>query len=185
MSTSGFFIKKIKQVAQYNKLYWLYISTTCRLNILKNTWCHKFLHKIWIFYFQIKIVPILPVLQNFRHISILYILRSTNSRPVCHTVTDNYTRLTQNRHSSVYTSKDTIFSLSSGHGKCGVAVIRVSGTKSSVVLKSLGRFKELPKPRYAVLRTLYDQTENIPIDHGLVLWFPGLWLFYFLKRFLS
>ncbi|VDI81768.1 tRNA modification GTPase [Mytilus galloprovincialis] len=119
------------------------------------------------------LIKILPVLHNFRHISRLYILRSTNSRPVCHTVTDNYTRITQSRHSSVYTSKDTIFSLSSGHGKCGVAVIRVSGTKSSVVLKNLGRFKELPRPRYAVLRTLYDQTENIPIDHGLVLWFPA------------
>lgn len=121
-----------------------------------------------------KIVPILPVLQNFRHISRLYILRSKNSRQVWHTVTDNYTRLTQRRHSTVYTSKDTIFSLSSGHGKCGVAVIRVSGTKSSVVLKHFGRFKQLPRPRYAELRTLYDQTENIPIDHGLVLWFPGL-----------
>ncbi|XP_063433848.1 tRNA modification GTPase GTPBP3, mitochondrial-like [Mytilus trossulus] len=122
---------------------------------------------------MMKIVPILPVLHNFRHISRLYILRSKNSRPVCHTVTDNYTRITQSRHSSVYTSKDTIFSLSSGHGKCGVAVIRVSGTKSSAVLKKLGRFKELPRPRYAELRTLHDQTENIPIDHGLVLWFPA------------
>ncbi|CAC5401256.1 mnmE [Mytilus coruscus] len=120
-----------------------------------------------------KIVPILPVLQNFRYISRLYILRSIYSRPVRHTVTDSYTWLTQSRNSSIYTSKDTIFSLSSGHGKCGVAVIRVSGTKSSVVLKILGRFKELPRPKYAKLRTLFDQTENIPIDHGLVLWFPA------------
>lgn len=77
------------------------------------------------------------------------------------------------RKYSIYTSQETIFSLSSGHGKCGVAVIRVSGSKAAETLSVLGRFKSLPKPRYAKLRTLYDHTCDIPIDHGLVIWFPG------------
>lgn len=77
------------------------------------------------------------------------------------------------RKYSIYTSQETIFSLSSGYGKCGVAVIRVSGSKAAEALTVLGRFKSLPKPRYAELRTLYDHTCDIPIDHGLVIWFPG------------
>lgn len=80
------------------------------------------------------------------------------------------------RSYSLYTSKETIFSLSSGHGKCGVAVIRVSGIKAVEALKELGRFTQVPKSRVATLRTLYDNFENVPIDNGLILWFPGMFV---------
>ena len=45
----------------------------------------------------------------------------------------------------------TIFALSSGPGISGVAIIRISGSKSSDVLKSLTG-KEIPEPRVATLR---------------------------------
>ena len=70
-------------------------------------------------------------------------------------------------------SSDTVFALSSGRGKCGVAVIRVSGPMTSQILRDIGRFSSLPKPRQAVLRNLYSPTTELRLDHGLLLWFPG------------
>lgn len=68
----------------------------------------------------------------------------------------------------------TIFALSSGHGRCGVAVIRVSGPSCSEAVKSLCRQDALPPPRRAALKRLFDPTSREVIDKGLVLWFPGL-----------
>ena len=70
-------------------------------------------------------------------------------------------------------SAGSIFSLSSGHGKCGVAVIRVSGPKASIALKEIGRFVRLPGPRRVVLRKLWHPHTCQPIDRALVIWFPG------------
>ncbi|KAJ6635908.1 tRNA modification GTPase GTPBP3, mitochondrial [Pseudolycoriella hygida] len=74
------------------------------------------------------------------------------------------------------TSKlSTIFSLSSGQGKCGVAVIRVSGPESKAVFHKISNFPENEsiQPRFAYLRRLkHPQTHEI-IDRGLCLWFPG------------
>ncbi|XP_047442172.1 tRNA modification GTPase GTPBP3, mitochondrial [Mugil cephalus] len=69
---------------------------------------------------------------------------------------------------------DTIFALSSGHGRCGVAVVRVSGPASATALKRMaGLTHGLPPPRTALLRSIRDpQTEEV-LDRGLVLWFPG------------
>lgn len=66
----------------------------------------------------------------------------------------------------------TIFSLSSGYGKCGVAVVRVSGPASVHVLRKIGRFKHLPTARQAVLRRLADPHSGEMIDRGMVLFFP-------------
>jgi tRNA modification GTPase len=63
----------------------------------------------------------------------------------------------------------TIYALSSGSGRAGIAVIRVSGSKASIVLQSL--VGELPKPRFASLRHLKSDGELI--DQALVLWLPG------------
>lgn len=71
-------------------------------------------------------------------------------------------------------SHDTIFALSSGQGKCGVAVIRVSGPRSASSLKMLCRTENMPKPRYASLRKLINPVTRDPIDKGLVIWFPGM-----------
>ncbi len=65
----------------------------------------------------------------------------------------------------------TIFALSSGAGRAGVAVIRLSGPHAAEVLEALcGR---LPEPRRASLRAINDPLTKIPIDRGLVLWLPG------------
>jgi tRNA modification GTPase len=66
---------------------------------------------------------------------------------------------------------DTICALSSGAGRAGVAVIRLSGPASSAVLGKLGG--KLPKPRHAVLRRLKDPRSGEVLDRGLVLWLPA------------
>ena len=66
----------------------------------------------------------------------------------------------------------TIFALSSGPGISGVAIIRISGNQTSLVIKSLtGR--ELPHPRMATLRKINNINTSELIDEGIILWFPG------------
>ncbi|XP_052805727.1 tRNA modification GTPase GTPBP3, mitochondrial-like [Mya arenaria] len=72
-----------------------------------------------------------------------------------------------------YTHDSTIFSLSSGHGKCGVAVVRVSGPATWSVLQNIAQFKEKPAPRLALVRKLVNPNTRIVIDKGLVLYFQG------------
>lgn len=72
-----------------------------------------------------------------------------------------------------YSSSETIYALSSGQGKCGVAVIRVSGSYASHALKSMINTTALPKPRYAYLKTIIHPSTKETLDQGLVLWFPG------------
>ncbi|XP_065337177.1 tRNA modification GTPase GTPBP3, mitochondrial [Cloeon dipterum] len=66
----------------------------------------------------------------------------------------------------------TIFALSSGQGKCGVAVIRVSGSKSVDVLKSLTGLQKPPPARTALLKKLRHPVSGHTIDKGLILYFP-------------
>ena len=66
----------------------------------------------------------------------------------------------------------TIFALSSGPGISGVAVIRISGSETSRVIKMLTG-KELPIPRVATLRKINKTNKSELIDEGLILWFPG------------
>ena len=87
-------------------------------------------------------------------------------------------------------SADTIFALSSGAGRAGVSVIRVSGPQARDAITQLAPVSsgELPPPRRAVLRSLVrppadgddggggggDSTwQPETIDQSLVLWFPG------------
>ena len=81
-------------------------------------------------------------------------------------------------------SADTIFALSSGAGRAGVSVIRVSGPQAGTALLELAPIATgaLPPPRRAVLRSLVwpkSAREAIgsqaigTIDQSLVLWFPG------------
>ncbi|KAM9242141.1 5-taurinomethyluridine-[tRNA] synthase subunit GTPB3, mitochondrial isoform 1-T1 [Dugong dugon] len=67
----------------------------------------------------------------------------------------------------------TIFALSSGQGRCGVAVIRTSGPASGPALRSLTAGRDLPPARSARLRLLSDPRSGEPLDRALVLWFPG------------
>ena len=66
----------------------------------------------------------------------------------------------------------TIYALSSGPGVSGVAIIRISGSETSEVIKSLTK-KDLPKPRMATLRKINNIDTSELIDEGIILWFPG------------
>lgn len=59
-----------------------------------------------------------------------------------------------------------------GQGKCGVAVVRISGSKASDALTKMTNLTKL-EPRKALLRKIYDPITRDIIDKGLCLWFPG------------
>jgi len=65
----------------------------------------------------------------------------------------------------------TIYALSSGHGKAGVAVVRISGPASGHVLRSLTGV--ITRPRFVSLKALRDPITGDVIDHSLIIWFPG------------
>ncbi|MEO1693675.1 MAG: tRNA uridine-5-carboxymethylaminomethyl(34) synthesis GTPase MnmE [Pseudomonadota bacterium] len=69
----------------------------------------------------------------------------------------------------------TIFALSSGTGRAGVAVFRVSGPAAGTSLTALTG--SLPPPRVASLRAVRaPRSSSAPgdlIDHALVIWMPG------------
>lgn len=68
-------------------------------------------------------------------------------------------------------NKDTIFALSSGHGKSGVAVIRISGDTLQVFAqKIIGR--NSVKPRHAYFTNLTDDAGEI-IDQCVVIYFAA------------
>ena len=66
----------------------------------------------------------------------------------------------------------TIYALSTGPGISGVAIVRISGPESSLVIKSLTG-KEIPKPRMATLRKINNINNSELIDEGIIIWFPG------------
>ena len=66
----------------------------------------------------------------------------------------------------------TIYALSSGPGVSGVAIIRISGSETSNVIKSLTG-KEIPEPRMATLRKINNINTSELIDEGIIIWFPG------------
>ncbi|EAA32069.2 mitochondrial GTPase [Neurospora crassa OR74A] len=86
-----------------------------------------------------------------------------------------------------FLTNDTIYALSSGSGRAGIAVIRISGPGCLDVYNSLCPTKLIPKPRYAAVRTLTEPTEpgndvsspsaananNVLDTDALVLYFPG------------
>jgi len=66
----------------------------------------------------------------------------------------------------------TIYALSSGPGISGIAVVRVSGEDTAEVIKILTK-ENLPTPKMATLKKLYEFDTNSLIDEGVILWFPG------------
>lgn len=66
---------------------------------------------------------------------------------------------------------ETIYALSSGAGRAGVAVFRVSGPATFTLVQELSQ-KTLPAMRQACLRRFYDKEGNV-IDEGLLLVFSG------------
>ncbi|XP_066992882.2 tRNA modification GTPase GTPBP3, mitochondrial isoform X2 [Anabrus simplex] len=74
-------------------------------------------------------------------------------------------------------SSSTIYALSSGYGKCGVAVIRISGPHSSDAVSKMARMNSMPSPRRAVLRAFTDPETGEILDRGILIWFPGPYSF--------
>ena len=66
----------------------------------------------------------------------------------------------------------TIYALSSGVGISGIAIIRISGSETSNVIKLLTN-KNLPQPRVATLRKINKINTSELIDEGIILWFPA------------
>ncbi len=66
--------------------------------------------------------------------------------------------------------RDTIFALASAPGRAGLAVVRVSGPRAAEAIRQLTGH-EPPSERKAVLRSLFDRSNNERIDTALVLFF--------------
>jgi tRNA modification GTPase len=66
---------------------------------------------------------------------------------------------------------DTIFALSSGRPPAAIAVVRISGPRTSAALEALiGR---VPLPRRATLARVREPSTAETIDEAVVLWFPS------------
>ena len=66
----------------------------------------------------------------------------------------------------------TIYALSSGPGISGIAVIRVSGSKTKDILSLITNGK-LPKARVATLKKIINPNTGELIDEGILIWFKG------------
>ncbi|MCA3554310.1 tRNA uridine-5-carboxymethylaminomethyl(34) synthesis GTPase MnmE [Aestuariivirga sp.] len=69
------------------------------------------------------------------------------------------------------TVTDTIYALSSGAGRSGVAVIRISGPAAASLLA--GFIGELPAPRDFALRSIRDPSSGEALDKAIVVWLPA------------
>ncbi len=69
------------------------------------------------------------------------------------------------------TDHPTIFALSSGRGRAGVAVIRISGPSARLVLERMAA--PCPAPRRAAFRRIVDPASGELLDAALVLFFAG------------
>lgn len=67
---------------------------------------------------------------------------------------------------------DTIYALSTAAGRAAVAVIRISGPDAASAVRSL-IVGELPPPRVAAVRELWDPRSGERLDRGLLLHFPA------------
>jgi tRNA modification GTPase len=65
----------------------------------------------------------------------------------------------------------TIYALASGAGKSAVAIIRISGPKANVILRSVAGAS--PPARAATLLPIQNPKTGEILDHGVVLWFPA------------
>ncbi|XP_066259874.1 tRNA modification GTPase GTPBP3, mitochondrial [Euwallacea similis] len=76
---------------------------------------------------------------------------------------------------SFFRYKSTVYALSSGLGKCGVAVIRVTGPRAESAIQKMTKSQSsgLPKPWSVQLRNIRHPISQEIIDKGFVLWFPG------------
>ncbi len=74
------------------------------------------------------------------------------------------------RFESEMNAKPTIFAVSSGAGRAGISVIRISGPAAAQTFKLFSVHQ--PKPRQVAVRRLRDGDGEI-LDEAVVLWLPG------------
>jgi tRNA modification GTPase len=67
--------------------------------------------------------------------------------------------------------KPSIFACSTGSGRAGIAIVRVSGPMAKQVVALLAA--PLPKPRHAAFRAIKSTDQTTVLDRGLVMWFQG------------
>jgi tRNA modification GTPase len=67
-------------------------------------------------------------------------------------------------------ARDTIYAVSTAHGRAAIAVVRISGPNASEALRALAG-EPLPLERMATVRQLKEACGEI-LDQALVLWFP-------------
>jgi tRNA modification GTPase len=67
--------------------------------------------------------------------------------------------------------KPSIFACSTGSGRAGIAVVRVSGPQAKQAIESLAA--PLPEPRRVSFRTIKTQDGSMILDRGLVVWFQA------------
>ncbi len=67
--------------------------------------------------------------------------------------------------------KSTIFAVSSGSGRAGIAVVRLSGPGVATVLRALTG--DVPEPRRATLKTIRSRDGLMTIDSAVVLYFQA------------
>jgi tRNA modification GTPase len=67
-------------------------------------------------------------------------------------------------------TRDTIFAVSTGAGRAGIAIVRLSGAGVALVIETL--CGSVPKPRSASLRKLRSRDGEV-LDEAMVLFFPG------------
>ncbi|KAL3425859.1 GTP-binding protein [Phlyctema vagabunda] len=70
---------------------------------------------------------------------------------------------------------ETVYAVSTGPGKAGIAIVRISGPSCSKIYTGLCPGKPFPKPRYASVRTLHDpfSPPSVLDTDALVLYFPS------------
>ncbi|RCK07121.1 tRNA modification GTPase MnmE [Thalassospira xianhensis MCCC 1A02616] len=68
---------------------------------------------------------------------------------------------------------DTIFALSSGAGRAGVAVIRLSGPMAGATLRALLGRDNLPKARHAIYAPIRDPKTDERLDDAVAIYFAG------------
>ncbi|KAI1947629.1 mitochondrial splicing system protein [Ophidiomyces ophidiicola] len=73
---------------------------------------------------------------------------------------------------------ETIYAVSTAPGRAAIAILRVSGSACTQVYNGLCPNSQLPRPRYAGLRTLYEpnqspSTDTVLDSGALVLYFPS------------
>ncbi|KAJ8908528.1 hypothetical protein NDN08_005236 [Rhodosorus marinus] len=75
-------------------------------------------------------------------------------------------------HVTMSMYSDTIYALSTGVGRAGVAVVRVSGADAGTCLLQLCSLEKLPAARKATLRKVIHPKAKEVVDEALVLYFP-------------